>query len=140
MLKLRQLGSKRLRHGLVVEAAEELWDDEDFRRRKSQHVAQFMLAEDWHQGIDDRSHPECGERNHRELPPVRQLDRNDVAPSYPHTLERRGGARDAVAKLGIGEAPAFRTIGTVRQQRQFLGGLFDPSLEKLVVILVDPES
>ena len=139
MLKLWQLSSKRHRHGLVIEAAEEFWDDEDLRRRKSQHVAQFMLAKDRHQGIDDRADSEGCERDHGEFPPVRQLNGNDVAPPDPHALQRRRGARDPVAKLGVGEAPAVRTIRTISQQGQLIGRFFDPLPEKFVVVLVDPE-
>ena len=47
--KLRQVGLQRLRHRLVIEAAEQFWHDEDLGLGEIEHVAELALAKDRHQ-------------------------------------------------------------------------------------------
>ncbi len=63
----------------MIEATEQLWHDQQLRLGEAEHVVELVLAEDRHQGIDDRADPERRQCNHRELPPVRQLNRYDIA-------------------------------------------------------------
>jgi len=51
-----------------------------------------------------------------ELPPVRQLDRDDVAAPDAEPAQRRGDTRDAVAELAERQAHRLRAIGAVRRR------------------------
>jgi hypothetical protein len=61
---------------------------------KPEHVAQLALAKDRHQRIDDRADAAAGERDDDELPPVRQLNRNDVTATDAHAAQGAGSALD----------------------------------------------
>ena len=92
MRKLRQVPLKRLRHCLMIEATKYFGHDDQLRFRELEHVTELPLAEDRHQRVDNRANPECRERDHGELPPIRQLNGDDIAASEAHALEGRGGA------------------------------------------------
>src|SRR6516165_11575872 len=113
MGEFRKIALKRLRHRFMVEAAKESWNDKDLCVRKIEHIAQLAFAKDRHQRIDDGADAEGGESDHRKFPPVRQLNRDHVAALDLQALQRRGGARNGVAKLGVTEAPPFRTVGAI---------------------------
>ena len=80
-------------------------------RQISEQVAELALAEDRHQWIDDCADAEGRERHDCELPPVRQLNGNDVAAVDPEPPQRGGGAGDQVAEFGVVEtAPCLRVL------------------------------
>ena len=68
---------------------------------EAQHEAQLALAEDRHQRIGDRADAVAGEEQRRELPPVRQLERDHVALADAALEEPRRDLVDPLAELGI---------------------------------------
>src|SRR5260370_40117939 len=103
----------------MIEAAERFGDDQQFRFGETEHVAEFVFAEDRHQGIDDGTHPEGSERDYGELPPIGKLHRDDATSADAKALQSGGRARNDIAEIAVREAPPFGAIRTVGPEREF---------------------
>jgi hypothetical protein len=105
MAQRGQVGLHLGGHGGIVEAAEAVRDDQHLRFRQAEHEAQLALAEDDHQRVADGAELQAGEVQHREFPPVRQLERHHVAGPDAALAQRQGDACGERIELTIGDAP-----------------------------------
>ena len=85
LLEIGQTGADLVDHRGVVEAAERAGHDEQLRLREAEHEAQLALAEDRHQGIEDRTEPGACRVEHEMVPPAGQLYGYDIAAPDPQT-------------------------------------------------------
>ena len=139
VLELGQLGAHARRHRFVVEATEQLGHDQHLGLGEGQHVTELALAEDRHERVDDRPEPAAGQRDDNELPPVRQLDGDDVAPADAEAEQRAGSARDLVAELGIAETRGLGSIDPVADHRRLVRRSGDRGDQVVVDGAVQPE-
>lgn len=79
MGRIRQPVADAGDHGRIVEAAERGWHDQHLQFRQAEHEGELALAKDDHERVRHRAKLQAGEVEDREFPPVRQLERHDVA-------------------------------------------------------------
>ena len=121
MGEARQVGTDIGDQRGIVTATEQPRHHHDFGLGEAEHVTQLTLSEDRHQGIDDRSQACTSEVESNELPPIRQLARDDGAIFHPHRCESGSDAADNALQLPIRQCRRRAVHAVVVDDRYLVG-------------------
>ena len=120
MAQRRKALADGLRHGGIVDVAKPRRHHQHLGLGKAEHEAELTFPEDGHQRIAHRAELEAGEVQDRELPPVRQLEGDDVAASHPALREVQRDEIGQAVELAIGQTTLLPGLGAHRDDRRLV--------------------
>ena len=136
----RNLGLHGERDGAVIDVAERGRHDQHLGPGEAEHEGELALAEDDHQRVGDRAELEGGEMEHGELPPVGQLEGDDVALADAAPGEADRDAIGQAIEFGVGQAHFGRPVGAGGDDGDLVAEAGDVATEMVEQGLVAPQT
>src|SRR3984893_6539955 len=140
VFEVRQIAAHALRHRRVVEPTIGLRDYENLGLAEVQDVDQLTLPQDRHHRIHHGADLAARKRGDDELPPVRQLHRDNVTASDAEPEQRAGGTVREPFQFLVGQARGLLAIRPIGDDCHFVGRLGARLSQKLINGLVQPIS
>ena len=140
MLQARKGAAHTLGHGLVVEASKGLRNDQHLGFAEADHVGDFAFPENDDHRVSSGADARTRQRRDYKLPPVGQLDGDNISFADAEFAQSAGCAVDHRAQFAKGDALGCATIGPVAHDGQLVRNPHNRVGKEGVDCLVDPQT